>query len=112
MANAYADLIVDQNVRYVSNWSLSDDLGNAIPLTSATITAQVRKFPGGDLVLDVSQYITITNAANGTLQIDIPSDILATLNAGKYLWDMLITYTNQTRYKVAGTFTVTGTITE
>jgi len=112
MANAQWDIAVDQNVRYLVSKTLTDFSGAIIPLTSATIKAQVRKFPGGNLVLDVSQYITITNAAGGVIQVDLPSDVLAKLTPGKYLWDMLITYTNTNRVKIAGTFTVIGTITE
>lgn len=106
------DITVDQNVRYLVNRNFVDEYGTALPLTGATITAQVRKFPGGQLLLDLSDMITITDATNGEIEMDIPSETLATLIPGKYLWDMLITYPTTGRLKIAGTFTVTGTITE
>lgn len=112
MASAYWDIVVDQNVRYLVERNFVDEYGTILPLTNATITAQIRKFPGGSLLLDVSDTITITDAANGEIEMDISSETLSTLDPGKYLWDMLITYTNGSRLKIAGTFTVTGTITE
>ena len=112
MASAYWDIVVDQNVRYLVERNFVDEYGTILPLTNATITAQIRKFPGGSLLLDVSDTITITDAASGEIEMDISSETLSTLDPGKYLWDMLITYTNTSRLKIAGTFTVTGTITE
>lgn len=112
MASAYWDIVVDQNVRYLVERNFVDEYGTILPLTNATITAQIRKFPGGSLLLDVSDTITITDAASGEIEMDISSETLSTLDPGKYLWDMLITYTNGSRLKIAGTFTVTGTITE
>lgn len=112
MASAYWDIVVDQNVRYFVERNFVDEYGTILPLTNATITAQIRKFPGGSLLLDVSDAITITDAANGEIEMDISSETLSTLDPGKYLWDMLITYANTSRLKIAGTFTVTGTITE
>ena len=111
-ASAYWDITVDQNVRYLVERNFVDEYGTALPLTNATITAHVRKFPGGQLLLDLSDTITITNAINGEIEMDIPSETLASLNPGKYMWDMLITYLSTGRLKIAGTFTVTGTITE
>ena len=112
MASAYWDIVVDQNVRYLVERNFVDEYGTILPLTNATITAQIRKFPGGSLLLDVSDTITITDAANGEIEMDISSETLSTLDPGKYLWDMLITYPTTGRLKIAGTFTVTGTITE
>lgn len=112
MASAYWDIVVDQNVRYLVERNFVDEYGTILPLTNATITAQIRKFPGGSLLLDVSDTITITDAASGEIEMDISSETLSTLTPGKYLWDMLITYANTSRLKIAGTFTVTGTITE
>ena len=111
-ASAYWDIVVDQNVRYLVDRNFVDEYGTALPLTGATITAHVRKFPAGTLLLDLSDTITITDAANGEIEMDISSETLSTLTPGKYLWDMLITYTTTGRLKIAGTFTVTGTITE
>jgi hypothetical protein len=111
-ASAYWDITVDQNVRYQAERNFFDETGAALSLTNATITAHVRKFPGGQLLLDLSDAITITDAANGEIEIDISSETLSTMTPGKYLWDMLVTYPNNNRLKVAaGTFTVIGTIT-
>lgn len=111
-ASAYWDITVDQNVRYLVERNFVDEYGTALPLTNATITAHVRKFPGGQLLLDLSDTITITDAINGEIEMDISSETLSTMTPGKYLWDMLITYPTNGRLKIAGTFTVTGTITE
>jgi hypothetical protein len=111
-SSAYWDITVDQSVRYLVDRNFVDEYGTALPLTGATITAHVRKFPGGSLLLDLSSTITITNASNGEIEMDISSETLSELNPGKYLWDMFVTYPTGSRVKIAGTFTVTGSITE
>ena len=85
----------------------------AINLTGATIRMQLRKAPGGPVLLNLTSVssagITITDAAAGKFKIN---STIINLEANVYLYDIEIAFASgEVRTWVSGQFTVLNDIT-
>lgn len=89
-------LEVKNNVDFARSLTIKTKLGSADPvvvdLSSATIFMQIKPALGGAAVasLSVGQGITKTDPANGRISILIDSEVMKTIEAGKYVYDLVI----------------------
>jgi hypothetical protein len=100
-AGRYA-LIIEQNAKFekVFTWKKAD--GTAYNLTGYTAKMQVRETFGGGLVADIPTDIgTISlGGAAGTITVAIPTADTATLEPGRYVYDLVLIDGSAERYRV------------
>ena len=84
-----SNLTVDQGTTFSANVDVSDESGNAQNLTGYSVAGQIRKS------YDSSGYTaftaTITNAAQGTINISLAPTVTNGLTAGRYVYDVEVT---------------------
>lgn len=84
----------------------TDSAGTAIDITGWTFLAQIRESPGADLVLKAFN-VTVTDAANGNLDITLSASDVADLEAGRLLsWDLQRTTGSSVRTYIRGSVKV------
>lgn len=70
-----------------------DAAGDPLDLTGYTVRSQIRKYISSDdviLDLDDGGYISISDAVNGVIAVDIPDEITAGLPQGSAACDVLL----------------------
>lgn len=67
-------------------------------------TSELRGSLGGDLILNVNTYITVTGG--GTIQVRIPAAITRTIPVTTGVWQLSATSATETRVLMAGNFKV------
>lgn len=73
------------------DWSIPGQLtrsGSAVDLTGATVTAQLRRSPDGDLV--ATFVVTVTDAAEGELTLSLADTVTDDLRPGTYVYDVQV----------------------
>ena len=84
-----SNLTVDQGTTFSANIDVSDESGNAQNLTGYSVAGQIRKS------YDSSSYTaftaSVTNAAQGTINIQLTPTVTNGLTAGRYVYDVEIT---------------------
>jgi hypothetical protein len=111
MAVPVVNLSIDKGVTFSTNIKLKKD-GAAIDLTGYTFSAKIRKHYGASSYypLNVS---AVSPVSLGIVQIGMASTITSTLPVGRYVYDLLITYsvgiTTTTSKALEGTVIVKGT---
>lgn len=84
----YVELYIDQGADFSTTIAINDELTN-VPgnLTNIVVTGQIRKS-----LLSVNAYAhftcTVTNAANGELEITMNAANTANMKAGSYFYDI------------------------
>ena len=69
--------------------TVTDADGAAYDLTGATVVCEVKDCPGGTLLFQAS--VTVTDATNGQVTIEMTSEQTASLSVGVVCFDLLIT---------------------
>jgi len=84
-----SNLTVDQGTTFSANIDVSDESGNAQNLSGYTVAGQIRK------TYDSTGYTaftaTVTNAAQGTINISLTPAQTNAFSAGRYVYDVEIT---------------------
>lgn len=89
-------LDVRNNIDFYRSFTLKSKVGEAAPvaidLTSATLFMKIKPSLGGAAVvsLAVGTGITKTDPANGKITVLIDSEVMETIEPGKYNYDLVI----------------------
>lgn len=106
MAVPAVNLTIDKGVTFSTSIKLKKD-GASINLTGYTLAAKMRKH------YDASSYyaftVTSPSPSQGLVNVGMASSITSTIPVGRYVYDILITYSGTTTKAVEGTILVKGT---
>lgn len=88
-------------------FTLTDNEGNPVDLTECSVAMQVRKKPGGEVLVNLSEgngLTVVDNTVTASFNVEIPK--------GGYRWDMQFTYNGDiVRTYINGDFFVEDDIT-
>lgn len=103
------NLIVDQGSTFESTITLTDSNNQLINLTGYSATGQLRKHYTSSNAVSFS--VTL-GGANGTLTLGLSSNATANIVAGRYVYDVELTYpSNNVSRVIEGIVTVTPQVT-
>lgn len=107
MAVTSVNLTIDKNVDFTTSLKLKND-GSTIDLNGYTFTAKLRKHYAA------SSYYTftvtpVTPVTSGIVKLSMTKTTTAQIPVGRYVWDLLITFSGATYKAVEGTAIVKGT---
>lgn len=97
------NIVIRRDEDYLHEVRIQDDTGAAISISGRTYTADIKST--ADAVVD-SFTVTVTSAANGTLQISLTETETAALTAGEYRWHLTETNGSTVTVLLAGRCTV------
>jgi hypothetical protein len=107
---AYSELTLEQGATFSTTVNVEDTQGTAINLTGYSASSQIRKSYYSTSANSFTA--TITSNANGEITLSMTAANTANLNAGRYLYDLLITAPNTTKTRVVeGIITVLPSVT-
>lgn len=93
MSAGYQDQFLEQGTTFVSQVTLQDNNGTFYDLTGFTVKSQARKsYYSANTVIEFDAEIT--DASNGQIQLAANSAVTANVNAGKYVYDVMIKETS------------------
>lgn len=103
-----ANLVIDQGTTFTTTINLTNDDGTEKDLTDYTVSSQIRK-----------SYYTNTYTAFSTSKVDLAGEITlsltatqtSALKAGRYVYDLEITSSEETVRVIEGIVTVTPEVT-
>lgn len=103
-----ANLVIDQGATFTTTINLTNDDGSEKDLTDYTVSSQIRK-----------SYYTNTYTAFSTSKVDLTGEITlsltatqtSALKAGRYVYDLEITSSEETVRVIEGIVTVTPEVT-
>ena len=106
MAVPAVNLTIDKGTTFSTSIKLKKD-GAVLNLTGYTLSAKMRKH------YNASSYYTFTatspSPTQGIVSVGMASSITSTIPVGRYVYDLLITYSDTTTKAVEGTVIVKGT---
>jgi len=106
MAVPSVNLTIDKGTTFVTSLKLKQD-GAPINLTGYTLSAKMRKH------YNASSYYSFTvtpvSPTQGIVNVGMASSITSTIPTGRYVYDVLITYSTTVNKVVEGTVIVKGT---
>jgi hypothetical protein len=108
----YAELTVDQGSTFETNLDLVADDGTSINLTNYIFSGQIRKsYYSNNATANLT--ITVTDAANGNLNLSLNAATTTNIKAGRYLYDVKMTDTANTVTRIVeGIITITPQVTK
>ena len=108
----YSELTVDQGSTYESTLDLVNDDGSALNVTNYLFSGQIRKsYYSANAAANFT--ITVTDQANGNLTILMNAATTANIVAGRYLYDIKMTDSNDVVTRIVeGIITVTPQVTK
>lgn len=95
---AYSELTLEQGATFSTTINVEDTQGTAVNLAGYSASSQIRKSYYSTTANSFTA--TITNNANGEITLSMTAANTANLNAGRYLYDLLITAPNSTKTRV------------
>jgi hypothetical protein len=113
MAVPVVNLSIDKGSTFTTNVKLKRD-GAAIDLTGYTLSAKMRKHYNASTYYNFN-VSAISPLSSGIVQIGMASTVTSALPVGRYVYDLLVTYTTgittTTSKALEGTVIVKGTAT-
>ena len=104
------NIFIDQGTDFTMTVDVQNALGNALDLTGFTLAAQIRKTYGSSNVS--ATFTTAHNGANGQVTMTLPDATTTALDAGRYVYDLVITSSGGDKTRVVeGQATVTPGVT-
>lgn len=95
---AYSELTLEQGATFSTTINVEDTQGTAVNLAGYSASSQIRKSYYSTTANSFTA--TITNNATGEITLSMTAANTANLNAGRYLYDLLITAPNSTKTRV------------
>ena len=84
-----SNLTVDQGTTFSANIDVSDESGNAQNLNAYSVAGQIRKTYDSSTAIPFTA--TVTNAAQGTINISLTPAQTNAMAAGRYVYDVEVT---------------------
>ena len=108
---AKANIVIDQGTDFSTTITVTDDAGDAVNLTGYTAIGQIRKHYSSDTAYDFTMTFG-TPRSDGLLTISLPRETSSAMEAGRYVYDVEITSSANTRSRlVEGIATITPEVT-
>lgn len=99
MAVYVANLQIETGVDFEHLFSLGDNDNNTVlNLSGFTVNSQVRKWAGSTSA--VSFASTISSPLDGEIRLSLGSTVTTDMKPGRYVYDVVLTDTTGTKYKV------------
>jgi len=95
---AVSNLYIDQGADYSTTISLTDSNGDVLSLTGYTAAGQLRKTFGSSTV--AATFTTVLSAASGQVTLTLSDVTTASMEAGRYVYDVLITDGSGTKTRI------------
>ena len=105
-----SNIFIDQGATFTTTVTVSDANGDAVSLSGYSVAAQIRK----SHLSSTSTAFTasISNASAGEITISLTDSQTTSLEAGRYVYDVLITASGGTKTRVVeGQVTVNPSVT-
>ena len=104
------NITIDQDCDYTETLTIKDSTGTVVDLTNETITSTLRKTYSSSTKHDFTT--AKVSATDGTCSITMTDTVTATLDEGRYVWDLTTTDSSGliTR-RIEGRATVTPSVT-
>lgn len=83
---SYANLAVDQGADFETTITLEDEHFDPINLSGYTVTGQIRRTYKSTTAYDFT--ISITNASDGIIRIELPASVTSAMKYGRYVYDI------------------------
>lgn len=90
---AYERLDLYHNSDVSRAWTWEQN-GTPVALDGFAAQAQIRRWAGGDLILDLVPYLTVDAAADA-IKLVIPGEDIAELDIGRGYWDLFLVSATQ-----------------
>jgi hypothetical protein len=107
MAVPVINLTIERGTTFSQNFKLKID-GDVLDLTGYGVTSKIKKHYGAS-----NYYSLVTTPLSpltaGIINIGMGSSITSTLNAGRYVYDVLVTFAGSTTKVIEGSILVKGT---
>ena len=105
-----SNIFIDQGATFTTTVTVTDANGDAVSLSGYSVAAQIRKtFLSSSATAFTA---TISNASAGEITISLSPTQTATLEAGRFVYDVLITASGGTKTRVVeGQVTVNPSVT-
>jgi hypothetical protein len=109
MAVAAANFVLSQGTDFEQNFTLFNDDSTYLSLAGYAVTSKLRKYYGSTSGITTFTS-SVVSAAQGILKISLNETQTASLNPGRYVYDILITSpSNITTKVIEGMILVEGT---
>ena len=108
--SSISNIFIDQGENFTTTVTVSDANGDAVSLSGYSVAAQIRK----SHLSSTSTAFTasISNASAGEITISLTDSQTTSLEAGRYVYDVLITASGGTKTRVVeGQVTVNPSVT-
>ena len=105
-----SNIFIDQGATFTTTVTVTDSNGDAVSLAGYSVAAQIRK----TFLSSTSTAFTasISNASAGEITISLTDSQTTSLEAGRYVYDVLITASGGTKTRVVeGQVTVNPSVT-
>ena len=105
-----SNIFIDQGADFTTTVTVTDSNGDAVSLAGYSVAAQIRK----TFLSSTSTAFTasISNASAGEITISLTDSQTTSLDAGRYVYDVLITASGGTKTRVVeGQVTVNPSVT-
>ena len=86
---ALSNIYIDQGSDFSTVISLTDSNSDALNLTGYSALAQIRKTYGSTTI--AATFTTVLTADSGQLTMSLADTITATMDSGRYVYDVLLT---------------------
>ena len=105
-----SNIFIDQGATFTTTVTVTDANGDAVSLSGYSVAAQIRKtFLSSSATAFTA---TISNASSGEITISLTPTQTAALEAGRFVYDVLITASGGTKTRVVeGQVTVNPSVT-
>ena len=105
-----SNIFIDQGADFTTTVTVTDSNGDAVSLVGYSVTAQIRKSYSSST--STAFTTSISNASGGEITITLSDTQTAALEAGRYLYDVLITASGGDKTRVVeGQVTVNPSVT-
>ncbi len=105
-----SNIFIDQGADFTTTVTVTDSNGDAVSLTGYSAAAQIRKSYSSST--STAFTTSISNASGGEITITLSDTQTAALEAGRYLYDVLITASGGDKTRVVeGQVTVNPSVT-
>ena len=95
---AVSNFYIDQGADFSTTISLTDSNGDVLSLTGYTAAGQLRKTFGSSTV--AATFTTALSAASGQVTLTLSDVTTASMEAGRYVYDVLITDGSGTKTRI------------
>jgi hypothetical protein len=84
----FVELFIEQGASFTTDVDVTDANGNPKDLTDYSVYSQIRKSYYSTTSFDFD--ITIDDAPNGTIKMDMDPELTSSIRAGRYVYDVVI----------------------